>query len=446
MEMRLVSRLERALKKAVKDPSRAAQRLDSVADEEVRSAAEAEMVVQLLTTWPLPEQQGDVFGSALHELVGFMQGPANEDTLRVFRERGAPELLRIFDDTIEGLQPEPDDEDAEDADFDKRDDLMFLLKVVCQYCPPGGVQRVAQGLRSVALQDEYLWTVILGLVAEDDHPWTADLVRTCAEPLPSGFAAVAFVDMTNAVARADRLSSHPFDSGAGRTLLEAWLSDRDESNFSYAHSAAAAIPFLSPPLRSRIQALADTHPSEEVQLEAAWGAARAGAAAGFERLARACGDPRTAGRPMAYLEELGATECIPEHARSEEFRATAEMCEWLAHPQEYGRPPDAIELRDKRELYWPPTDDRRVMYLFRYSYPPDPEDEDDGPDVGHGLVGSVTFALFGEATGDRTPEEVYGLHCAWELGVNEDRRAPRMRTAKAGIRILARDNPGFGAG
>jgi len=29
------------------------------------------------------------------------------------------------------------------------------------------------------------------------------------------------------------------------------------------------------------------------------------------------------------------------------------------------------------------------------------------------MVGSVTFALFGETTADLKPEEVYALHCCW---------------------------------
>jgi hypothetical protein len=58
-------------------------------------------------------------------------------------------------------------------------------------------------------------------------------------------------------------------------------------------------------------------------------------------------------------------------------------------------------------------------------------------------VGSVTFALFGEATADLSPEDVYGLHCAWELECNGDGRAPKKRTAKAGRKILASYNENF---
>ena len=52
------------------------------------------------------------------------------------------------------------------------------------------------------------------------------------------------------------------------------------------------------------------------------------------------------------------------------------------------------------------------------------------------MVGSVTFALFGETNADLSPEDVYGLHCCWELECNGDDRAPRKRSAAAGRKLL----------
>ena len=59
------------------------------------------------------------------------------------------------------------------------------------------------------------------------------------------------------------------------------------------------------------------------------------------------------------------------------------------------------------------------------------------------MVGSDTFALFGEDTAGLSPEDIYGLHCCWELEMNEDPRAPEERTPEAGRRILAEHNSGF---
>jgi hypothetical protein len=119
----------------------------------------------------------------------------------------------------------------------------------------------------------------------------------------------------------------------------------------------------------------------------------------------------------------------------------AQMCNWLMHPMEFGAAPDEITQYDTRVLDWPPTNDRRRLWLFRYRYAPR-----DGADAaeGIGLVGSVTFALFGEVTAGLPAEDVYALHCCWELQTNGDPRAPEQRTAAAGRKILAEANPGFG--
>jgi hypothetical protein len=140
-----------------------------------------------------------------------------------------------------------------------------------------------------------------------------------------------------------------------------------------------------------------------------------------------------------YLHELDRADAIPQLALEPEFRARAEMCAWLMHPLEFGSPPDHIELYDTREIFWPPTNDRRRVWLFKYTYTAwGPEGEDD---IGIGMVGSTTFALFSETTPIMTPEDVYALHCCWELQGNEDPRAPPERTAEAGRRILTEYNP-----
>ncbi len=57
--------------------------------------------------------------------------------------------------------------------------------------------------------------------------------------------------------------------------------------------------------------------------------------------------------------------------------------------------------------------------------------------------GSSTFALFGENFTYLTPEEVYGLHCCWELEMNGDTRAPLERNSENGIKILKEYNKEF---
>jgi hypothetical protein len=432
----LGSKLTKALTAALQDPTSVGDRIRSVSGEQVRTAAEAELIVRVLKLFPLPSGSSArrVVGSPLHDVVAWIQGAEAEEAVAVFRQFGAPELLRVVDETMGAAS-------CEDA-LGISDDLLFLLKVVCMYAPVGGLERLAAAARSPLLRDGYLWSVILGIVSEDGHPWQTDLVEALRDPLPDGFAAVAYLDLANAAARSGRLARHPFDTEAGLARLRAWLSDPDEKSYGHGHSAAASIPFLSPRARAIVQALADRHPDHPVRLEAAWAAAACGEARGYGTLQAACADPRHAIAAMRYLSELGAEDRIPLHTRSADFQAISEMCEWLAHPQEFGRPPGDIRQVDTRELFWPPTNDRRRLWVFRYEYPP--RDGETEPDIGYGMVGSVTFALFGQSTADHSAEQVYALHCAWELEMNHDPRAPNRRTVEAGMQILRGCNPGFG--
>ena len=70
-----------------------------------------------------------------------------------------------------------------------------------------------------------------------------------------------------------------------------------------------------------------------------------------------------------------------------------------------GRPPDDIVQVETRQLYWPPTRDKRQLWVFRYRY----DKEDGEADEGLGMVGSITWAMFNSNTAELSPEDVYGL-------------------------------------
>jgi hypothetical protein len=430
------SKLEKALKRGLRDPAKLADAIAGVDREVVRTASEAELVVQVLRRFPLPAPAGKtrLFGSPLHDVTAWLQGAEGDAAVAVLERWAMPELLRILDASLDGVS------DVADP-FRLQMELGFLVKVVCKYAPKGGLERVVRAARTPALADAWLWSVIFGIVGDADHPWRSQLIDALRDPLPEGFVAVAYLDMSNTFARAGEHPPHPFATPAGLRQLSAWLTETDEKRFSHAHSAAAAIPFVDASARATLLRLAAEHPDRGVRLEAAWAAARCGDESGFEVLQAACADPRSAAVAMRYLSELGADERIPVHTKSADFQAMAAMCEWLAHPNEYGRAPEAITQVDSRVLFWPPTDDRRRLWVFRYEYPPNGDGAE--REIGCAMVGSVTFALAGEATGDLAPEAVYALHCAWELQCNEDPRAPEKRTVASGMRILARHNPGF---
>jgi hypothetical protein len=427
------SKLTSALIAALEDPKSAGDKIREVSKEAVTTTGEAELIARLLKLFPLPSDPAKrAVGSPLNDVLAWMQGAKDKEVIAVLRERGAPELLRIFDETMRAASP--------DNERRTKDDPLFLLKVICIYAPNGGLERLVTAVRSPLLQKGFLWSVIFKIVSSDRHPWQTDIVEALRDPLPDGFRAVTYLDLSNAVGRSGKIARHPFDTEAGVGLLEAWLLDKKRS--SYGRSAALSIPFLSPQAREKVQALADAHPDRGVQLEAAWAAAACGEDRGYQTLEAACADPREASVAMRYLVELGAEDRIPEHSKTADFKAVSEMCEWLAHPNEFGRPPHEIRQVDTRELFWPPTGDRRRLWLFRYEYPP--SDGETESDIGHGMVGSVTFALSGESTPGLSAEQIYGLHCAWELEMKRDPRAPNKRTAEVGIQILREYNPGFG--
>lgn len=430
------SKLAAALREALAAPTGAAKAIRGAARERVRTVDEAELVVRVLERMPLAPSDGDelVIGSPLNDVLGWLQSVEGAPARAVLRRAAAPELLRIFDVSEPTLA---------DADFFETSDVIVLLRVVCLYAVRGGLERVVRAARSPHLRDASFWSTILDVCAHAKHPWRIAVVDALREPLPEGRVAGAYLDLANRLALAKQLARHPFDSDAGATRLTAWIEARDREHAGYAHSATAAIPFLAAERRPALLALADAHPDRDVQLEAAWAAATCGDARGLETLRAAAVDPRSATRALAYLAEVAPGEPVPIQTRSPDFLAQARMCDWLGHPREMGRPPDELTQVDTRELYWPPTRDRRRVWLFRYHYAAPDGGE---PKVGHGMVGSVTFALFGEDNVDLTAEEVYALHCAWELKVNRDPRAPAERTVEAGLRILAEHNPDIASG
>jgi hypothetical protein len=195
--------------------------------------------------------------------------------------------------------------------------------------------------------------------------------------------------------------------------LEHWLTDPDEEHFSYAVSAAAALPFVTDGGRDGLIALALDHRGADVQLEGAWAAAMLGRAAGIEWLSRACLDVNRAEKAQRYLTELDRADAIPVEVGDPGFKAMAEFSQWLAHPSELGRAPDELRIIDHRELAWPPARKRIPLWLIEYRVKDTTGLADD--DVGIGLVGSVTFCFFSYGLTQRPPEDAYAIHCYWEM-------------------------------
>jgi hypothetical protein len=313
------------------------------------------------------------------------------------------------------------------------------------------MSRLIEAARLPLRPESYLWSVVFEQFgqAESFLPW---LFKELSRPLPQGFIAVALLDLANHALLSGQVDDHPFDTRGGRKRLEEWLSAADPAQHSYAASAAAALPYIRPPHRARLLALALDHADPKVQLEAAWASASLGSAAGVKYLRRLCLSPATSAAACSYLRELGREEMIPQEAMDPRFLAMVDLCTWLAGSSEFGRPPDHLDLIDTREMNWPPTNDRRRVWLLKFIYYADPSPETAGQGyttptdrdvVGIGMVGSVTYVLRDEDTTGLPPLDLYALHCCWELQINKDPRAPSHRSVHAGREILKEHNPGM---
>ncbi|HEY0092754.1 MAG TPA: hypothetical protein VGB96_00455, partial [Archangium sp.] len=368
----------------------------------------------------------EAVASPFSRIVGLFQQPTVKEAAVTLRAEALPALLRLYDARLREWRKAGPPEGYDSA----ASDLLFALKIFAMYRGEEALQRIIDAARIPLTSDGYMWSVVLSALVKAEPEAATRVASALREPLPPRFIAMALLDMANTLAREHGVTSHPFDTAQGRELLRAFLTDKDPDHFSYAHSAAASLPFLTD--SREFFTLAQEHPDVAVRMEAAWAAAWGGDALAVARLQDWSKDPKTRKRAVTYLKELGHQSApLPKEERLR-LDAMAEMSDWLEHPSEFGRPPDQLEVYDHRRLFWPPTKDERDVWLFRYRY----EEEEGEPEEGVGMVGSVTFALFGETTAEMPPEDIYALHCVWELHQEGDKRAPKERTVEAGRKLL----------
>jgi hypothetical protein len=369
-------------------------------------------------------QSVEYAGSAVHTLAQYFQSVKTPEAMVVFRDSGLPVLRWWVRDAVQ-------------SGGDDVDDVMFLLKILGMYRQCEDVHLIADAARKGIGDDNFMWSMIFGQF-DHEHPHSNVLLEEFREPLPTGFIGINYLDLANRLAMAGQLENHPFNTAQGVAQLDVWLRDSDPLRFSFARSATATIPFLSVEARQPLLQIAAIHPDPMVRLDSAWAQAKSGDSRGADRLIELCLDPCFCVTAQSYLEELGQSESIPTECLTPEFQALAEMANWLAHPMEYGRAPSRVSIYDSRELFWTPRQERLQVFLVKYEY--DADDDDEASD-GIGMVGSTTFALFDCVTSELSPEDVYALHCCWELSQWDDNSRESMVAAGRGI--LSEHNEGF---
>jgi hypothetical protein len=394
--------LQNAIERGMKPGGDLVEELRGLRDYPIRSRQDAKAICQALAQLPGTSKDSRRFRSPLHALAALFQEveSGEVEAFPILRAEGIPLLIRLFDQR------------RVDASDDDADDLLFVLKIMAMYRTKDGAIRIVQAARKPLKPDAYMWSVVLSMLAKD-HPHRDFVFDSLRDPLPPGFIAVSLLDSANEASIAGERFKHPFDSPAGKRRLQEWLEAGNPSEFSYAHSATAALPFISNPERDQLFGLAMDHPDAGVQMEAAWASAKLGSTSALRMLARYCLECNRSAVAQRYLTELGREVLIPQPAREPDFQAKAEFANWLAHPNELGRPPDELEIVDKRTLRWPPERKAMPFWLIRYRLRDQTGLEED--DIDCGLVGSVTFCLFSYKLHQRPPEDAYAIHCYWEM-------------------------------
>lgn len=378
-----------------------ASELQSLDATEVRSRGDAVAIVgalqRLFKEDPPPGGEKSLLALAnLFTEVPDLDSPALDKLL----SRGIPLLIKIVDRQLNG-----------EPQFNERA-VFYSLRVLANFGSAEGTLAVIRAAKAGYAQDEYTWHPLFADYTVE-HPEHRRLFRLLANPLPTGFMAVAFADSANTAFLNGARGTHPFDSDAGIAQLEKWLTDEEQQHFTYAITATRALPFLKHARRDELLERATQHPSHDIRIEAARVAAQLDHPEGVEWLVKACSRINYSKRAHDFLDELGLGDRIPEETKEPTFQAQAQFAQWLAHPQELGRFPDELVVMDHRELVWPPEGKRLPLWLITYRI--HAPDDQAGLNFATGMVGSVLFCLFLYRLEQRPPEDGYAIHCFWEL-------------------------------
>lgn len=418
------SPLAAAIERGLRPEGSLAAEVRALRRRDVRSLGDARAVLRALdvVAHRTPTDQPP-FGSDLHTVASLFQNVQTRRAFFLLYRRGIPRLLRIFDEKLA----------AGDAADDV--DLLVMARVFAMYPSLRTTRRIVSAARRPVDPESFLWLHLFESLV--DNPYRVRICRALRDPLPQGTLGGAFLEFANMLCLKGALRRHPFDTRRGLNMLRATLLDTGQDCALTRGAVVSSLPFLRSPQRDDLLAYALDDADVGIQLTAAWASAYRGSRAALAMLRRGCLDVRYSWLARGYLEELDLTEMVPAAAHESQFAAMTELCRWLSYPTQFGRPPDEIEFYDSREMYWPPTADRRRLWLFRYHY--ESASEAGAPprsESGLGLVGSVTFSLREGVATEVDADDAYALHCCFELQYNDDPRAPEELSVEAGRRVL----------
>jgi hypothetical protein len=84
-----------------------------------------------------------------------------------------------------------------------------------------------------------------------------------------------------------------------------------------------------------------------------------------------------------------------------------ELAKWLAHPMEFGEPPQEIEEIHREKTYWPLFDKKVEVAFHRYRM------KDGFSSIG--MTGPITWSFLGDDLSGFTTEELKCLYAGWYI-------------------------------
>lgn len=382
-------------------------------------------------------QIDNVLSPAYSSLRALLKRSGNEAVKRIFTEKGLPAIRRILAHQMDVLKsPELDDNERS---F-RTGSTLQLIEVLAIYAMPQDAAAIVRAMQDDAFCGYALWLEIFDTI-KDRHPNAVEICDVLHHNIPSGFCGLAYLRFASGLVETGRISKHPADTPACIKLIEQTLSGLDPENVTDVRVAITALPYIREPERTRLFALAREHQDIFAQIDTARALSAAGFEEGVRRLAELCRNIDATKMARGFLEELGLRDSIPEECLTPDALARTEMYHFLWTTGGYRRPPDHLELHDKRSLYWPPSSQRERLWLFSYGY--EPQAEGDEYEDGVGIVRSGSAEIAFDATSDMRAGDIYALQCAWELRLLKAPGAPKELTVEDGREILARHNPSF---
>ncbi len=126
-----------------------------------------------------------------------------------------------------------------------------------------------------------------------------------------------------------------------------------------------------PPVTEILQA-AVRHPNSRLGWAAYRACKRAGLDVASGATERLSADPSTRLDFYEYLRDAGEQAIFPGKWLNQEAFAEADMVRWLMHPNEYGRPPQKIELIETQTVS---TGGKRGrLYVYKFTFPNNPRE------------------------------------------------------------------------